>query len=193
MYEDLRLVFDQIIKVPQKEWQIFEGIVTNIEVEKSEFLLREGQFCKGIYFLSRGALRTFHTFDSREVNTSFHFEREFLREIESLTFDTPSKKNIQAIESSSVLLIEKPKLTKLYKESEYFLRLGNLILERLTINEQNYSSLLATYSPRERYSQLINNQPEILQRVPLQHIASYLGISRESLSRIRKRLSSSAF
>lgn len=189
MYLPLKNTFDKILKITNEDWDIFESILETKKLKKKEYLLKQGQICRGIYFLSEGTIRTFHiNNDGKEINTAFYFQNDFLREIESMTNNIPSQKNIQAIENSTVLYIDKAKLVTLYKKSEFYQKLGRMILEKLTISEQKYSSFLTTYSPKERYLHILENRPELIERIPLQYLASYLGISRESLSRIRKRI-----
>ncbi len=185
----LKYILDKILKITDKDWDIFESILETKKLKKKEYLLKQGQICRGIYFLTEGTIRTFHiNNDGKEINTAFYFQNEFLREIESMTNNIPSQKNIQAIENSTVLYIDKAKLVILYEKSEFYQKLGRMILEKLTIREQKYSSFLTTYSPKERYLYILENRPEFIERIPLQYLASYLGISRESLSRIRKRV-----
>lgn len=188
MYQSLRDVFDQILKPSEEDWEIFESILETKKLKKKEYLLRQGQVCRGIFFLAKGVVRTFHIKDGKEINTSFYFQNDFLREIESMTNNNPSNSNIQAIEASIVFYIDKVRLMNLYEKSVFYQKLGRMILERLTISEQKYSSLLTTYPPKERYLYILENRPELIAGIPLQYLASYLGISRESLSRIRKRI-----
>ena len=189
MYLPLKNTFDKILKITDEDWDIFESILETKKLKKKEYLLKQGQICRGIYFLSKGIIRTFHTNDDgKEINTAFYFQNDFLREIESMTNNIPSQKNIQAVENSTVFYIDKAKLTTLYEKSEFYQKLGRMILEKLTISEQKYSSFLTTYSPKKRYLYILENRPELIERIPLQYLASYLGISRESLSRIRKRI-----
>lgn len=189
MYSGLKEIFNDITSIPDKDWNTFETTLKPLHFDKDDFLLKEGQICRGIYFISKGAVRTYHLNDGKEINTSFNFENEFVRELESLSSGKPSKSNIQAMEYTEVMFIDKVKLTLLYDESPAFQTLGRKILEQISITEQKYASLLATYSPQERYSYILQNHPELIQRIPLQYLASYLGIARETLSRIRKRLS----
>ena len=185
----LRKKLEEILKIPDKDWIIFEAILKPLEFKKNEYLLQQGQVCKGIYFVQEGAVRTFYVKEGSEINVSFNFENDFLREIESLANNQPSLKYIQAIESSKLFFIEKRKLIDLYNDSAFFQELGRKILEQLTITEQKYASFLASNSPKERYLYILKHHPALVRRVPLQYLASYLGISRESLSRIRKRIS----
>lgn len=190
MYLPLKESLEKITKIADKDWEIFKSILETKKLNKKDFLLKQGKVCEGIYFLSEGLLRTFYlNKDGKEINTAFYFKNNFLREIESLTYNTPTQKNIEALEDCTVFYIDKTKLINLYEESDFFQKLGRMILERLTISEQKYSSLLTAYAPKERYLYILEHNPEFIERVPLQYLASYLGISRESLSRIRKRIS----
>ncbi|WP_339699145.1 Crp/Fnr family transcriptional regulator [uncultured Roseivirga sp.] len=189
MHQALRAKLEETLKISDEDWKTFESILYTLEVKKADYILKAGQICNGIYFLREGAVRTFYLKDGQEINTSFNFENDFLREIESLANNQPSEKYIQAIENSKLFYIEKSKLTGLYQQSIFFQELGRRILEQLAITEQKYSALLAANSPKERYLHILENKPELVHRIPLQHLASYLGISRESLSRIRKRVS----
>ena len=189
MYLSLKNTFDEILKITDEDWENFESILEQKKIKKKEYLLRQGQVCQGIFFLSKGCLRVFHVNENgKEISTSFCFENDFLREIESMTNNTPSKKNIQALEESIVFYIDKYKLINLYEKSDFYQKIGRMVLEKLMISEQKYSSLLTTYLPKERYLYLLDNHSELIERIPLQYLASYLGISRESLSRIRKRI-----
>lgn len=189
MHDSLRKVFDKILNISEQDWDVFQSILQPVEISKHKFVLEQGQICKGVYFLEKGLTRTYYLKDGKEINKAFNFENEFLREIESLSKNTPSLDYIQALENSRLIFIDKNKLTDLYKSSSFFQEMGRKILEQLTITEQQYASLLASYSPKERYLEILKNKPKMIERVPLQHLATYLGISRESLSRIRKRIS----
>ncbi|WP_442266803.1 Crp/Fnr family transcriptional regulator [Tenacibaculum sp. ZS6-P6] len=190
MYQSLKNTFEEILKISNEDWEIFKLILETKKLKKKEYLLKQGQICQGIFFLSKGLIRTFHiNNDGKEINTSFYLQNDFLREIESMTNNIPSVKNIQAIEDSTVFYIDKDKLTKLYEKSVFYQKMGRMILEKLIISEQKYSSLQISHSPKERYLYILENNPELVKRIPLQYLASYLGISRESLSRIRKRIS----
>lgn len=188
MYLSLKNTFEKILKIKDEDWNIFESILEIKKLKKKEYLLKQGQICRGIYFLSEGIVRTYHINNYKEVNTAFYFQNDFLREIESMANNTPSQNYIQAIENSTVFYIDKVKLATLYEKSDFYQKLGRMILESLTISEQKYSSFLASYSPKERYLYILENRPKLIEQIPLQYLASYMGISRESLSRIRKRV-----
>ncbi len=185
----MKEVLEKFLTISDQDWSYFASILTPMDLPKKDFLLRAGQKCPGVYFLEMGTLRTYYLSEGKEVNIAFNFELEFLREIESLSTDQPSKYYIQAIEDCRLYLIPKEKLTELYQSSPLFLELGRKILEQIAVTEQRYAALLAGHSPMDRYKHILEVNPALIQRIPLQNLASYLGISRESLSRIRKRLS----
>lgn len=189
MCQSIKKAFNNILRIPDHEWLIFESILKPVEFKKNDYVLKQGHICKGIYYLEKGVVRTYFLKEGKEFNKAFNFDNEFLREIESLSNNTPSVNYIQALEDSRLIFIDKHKLTDLYQSSSFFQTLGRKILEQLAITEQKYASLLAAHSPKDRYLQILKEKPEMITRVPLQHLASYMGISRESLSRIRKRIS----
>lgn len=189
MKNTLREIFEEHHFVSDEEWMKFENILDFRVFKKKEFLLKVGEYCKGIFFVVEGTIRSFHlNANGNEVCSSFYFENDFIREFESLVNEEPSQTNIQAIEDCSVYYIGKSQLQALYEESAIFLRIGRVILEKLTIQERKHSMILTSFSPKDRYLTLINNNPILIKKVPLQYLASYLGITRESLSRIRKSL-----
>ena len=188
MYEPIKQAINQIEKIADLEWDIFQSILSISELNKGDFILKEEQTCKAAYFVVKGSVRNYILIDGKEVNTSFYFENDFFSEFESLSTSKPSKKNIQVLEKSVIIHIPKSKLIGLYNESPYFQSLGRKMLEKVVIAEQQYSSLFTLFSPQERYAFILKNHPYLIQKIPLHFLASYLGIARETLSRIRKRM-----
>ena len=138
-------------------------------------------------FVEKGYLRTFITESGNEINTDFTFESNFTTNLKSLRSSTPSETTIQAGESTIIYEFDAVKLLDLYKLSPEIESFGRKLLEQLLISKEEHSNWFKIYSPAERYQYLVSNKPEMLQRVSLSQLASYIGISRETLSRIRKR------
>lgn len=157
------------------------------QLSKGEIFLRQGQVCKKIVFVTKGYLRTFFTKDGIDINTDFTFENNFTTNLKSLRSSTPSETTIQAGETTSIYEFDKDMLLNLYKVSPEIESFGRNLLEQLLIAYDEHTSLFKIYSPIERYQYLLQNKPELLQRISLSQLASYLGIARETLSRIRKR------
>lgn len=165
--------------------KLFE-IATQRQFGKGEFILKQGQVCKNIVFVEKGYLRTFFDKDGKEINTNFTFEGNFTTNLKSLRSASSADTNIQAGEPTAVYEFDKDKLLELYKISAEIESFGRKLLEQLLIAQEEHTNLFKIYSPIERYQYLQTNKPEILQRISLSQLASYLGIARETLSRIRK-------
>lgn len=144
-----------------------------------------GHTCKSIYFVKRGGVRIYYFKDDIDITESFEFENAFVARAESLFTGKPSKKAIQAIEDSVLIAIDSDKLFKLFDHHPDLERLFRKIIESSYVNTVNRIESLQFNTAEERYLNLIKDHPNILKRVPLKFIASYLGITPVSLSRIR--------
>lgn len=155
-------------------------------LKKGEVVLAAGKVCSSIFFVEKGYLRTFIPKERQDVNIAFTFEGEFTSNLKSLRQAVPSEYSIQSAETALVLEFNKDQLLHLYQESPELESLGRGIVEQLLIREEEHSTFFKLYTPKERYAFLQKNKPELLQRVSLSQLASYLGVARETLSRIRK-------
>lgn len=156
------------------------------DLPKGHMLLKEGEICKSIYFIERGQLRTFYNKNGKDINTNFSFENHLVTNLKSFLNATPSAYFIQAAEPTAVRRIAKDELSSLYDQSEEIEAFGCLLLQRLLIRQEEHSNLFKIYNPSERYHYVVKYYPMLLQRVSLSQLSSYLGISRETISRIRK-------
>ncbi|MBA2612101.1 MAG: Crp/Fnr family transcriptional regulator [Bacteroidetes bacterium] len=166
--------------------KLFE-IANKREFTKGEIILRQGQICNTIIFVEKGYLRTYIDKDGKEINTDFTFEGNFTTNLKSLRSDTLSDTSIQAGEIATIYEFNKDKLLELYKVSVEIESFGRKLLEQLLIAKEEHTNLFKIYSPAERYRYLQSNKSEILKRISLSQLSSYLGIARETLSRIRKK------
>lgn len=166
--------------------KLFET-ATQRHLTKGEIILKQGQICKTIVFVEKGYLRTFVDKDGTEINTDFSFEGTFTTNLKSLRSSTSSDTHIQAGEPTTIYEFDKDKLLELYKVSPEIESFGRKLLEQVLIAQEEHTNLFKIYSPTERYRYLQTNKPKILQRISLSQLSSYLGIARETLSRIRKK------
>jgi CRP-like cAMP-binding protein len=155
--------------------------------EKNSLVQPIGHSCRTIYFINSGALRVFYYKDEVEVSESFEFENAFVARVESLFTERPSRKAIQAIEDSQLTAISVDGLYKLFDRYHELERLFRKIFEQLHVNTVNRLESLQFFDAEARYKNLMAERPDILQRVQLKYIASYLGITQVSLSRIRAK------
>ena len=160
-------------------------VMSDKSIKKKEFLLKEGHSSNYIYFISKGLLRCFYLKGSAEVSSWFMKEGDLCVSVESFFKQKESYENIQAIEDSSVLYMGYKDLQYMYRTYPESNFIGRVLTEvYYTLSEQRLYSL-RMQKASERYYFLIQNHPELIQRVPSKYLASYLSISEETLSRIR--------
>ena len=154
---------------------------------KNELLLQEGRVCRHLYFLEKGALRGFYNLDGKEITHWFGFENDFVTSFHSFITRQPSVENIQLLESCELWSIAKDTLTALFNQHHEIERLVRIAYEKYYIRLEERFVNAQFKTAAERYENLLQDTPHILERVPLGCIASYLGITQETLSRIRSR------
>lgn len=154
---------------------------------KNEYLITEGKICRHLYFLEQGALRGFYNLDGKEITHWFAFENDFVTSFHSFITGEPAVENIQLLEGSILWSISKESLGSLLNQHHDIERLVRIAYEKyyIRLEERFVNGQFKTAS--ERYQNLLLQTPHMIERVPLGHIASYLGISQETLSRIRRQ------
>lgn len=160
-----------------------------LQLEKGDFLLREGQLNSKTYFVEKGLLRQY-SIDTKGKEHILQFAPEnwFVANRESEYLNKPSTYFIEALEDSTVLVIEKELVEKLSKANPKFSEFNDKLLHKHIANLQKRITQLQSNSALERYLDFIKTYPDVLLRVPQTYVASYLGITPESLSRVRKNL-----
>jgi len=160
-----------------------------ITIPKGKIILREGQVCKNLYFIEKGLLRTFFV-DKKGRNIShwFTFENQIIAIPRSFFYETNSNYFIEALEEVEARKISFTKLNKLFKESHEIEKFGRLLSIQLLIDLNDKFLDLQFKTAKERYTSLLDLHPDIFMRVNLGHIASFIGITQQSLSRIRAEL-----
>lgn len=154
--------------------------------KKNTLIAREGSYFNKILYILKGGLRVFYLKDGKDISFAFLFENEYLTAIDSLFGDIPSAYSIEALEDSVLFEISKNNFYKLSKKYSEFEKLTNEELVRKMFDLYEYLLYSRFNSAKEKYDLLSKKHPQVIQRVPLTHIASYLGIALETLSRVRK-------
>ncbi len=150
--------------------------------------MQEGRTCRHLYFLEQGALRGFYNLDGKEITHWFGFENDFVTSFHSFSTQQPAVENIQLLEGSILWAISKEKLMQLLHEYHELERVLRIAYEKYYIRLEERFVNAHFKTATERYQSLLEQAPHIIERVPLGVIASFLGISQETLSRIRARL-----
>ncbi|AVM53784.1 CRP-like cAMP-binding protein [Bacteroides zoogleoformans] len=165
--------------------KLIEEILIRKEVEKGEILLRQGQISHNIVIVGKGMLRQFYYKNGKDLTEHFSYEGCIIICIESTLKQEPTHLMIEALEPSIVYLLPYNKLSMLTEMSWEVNMFYRKILENSLITSQVKADSWRFETARERYNRLVANQPEVVKRAPLSHIASYLLMTPETLSRVR--------
>lgn len=155
--------------------------------KKGDLLLEQGKICRYCYTLLSGAVRGFYLKDGREITTSFCFTSDVVLSLESATRLTPSPESFEVLEDSLVEVVSVEKLGELRQQFPVLEKVWTLSMEAYAIWLEERLASLQFATAKERYDQLLERYPQIVRNVQLSHIASYLGITLETLSRIRSK------
>jgi CRP-like cAMP-binding protein len=183
--------FRSLFPFPADKWDEYVSYYHRIEVPARTILLREGEVSRKAYFIEKGCIRAWLTSKRKDVTFQFFFENQSVSSAESFRKKVPSIFTIETIEPCVLHWISKENMDKIMEEIMAVPETRNQMNEVMFDRQWNYAHLFISfikYTPAERYSQLVKEHPELILRVPQQYIASYLGITPVSLSRIRSKL-----
>ncbi|MBC7937210.1 MAG: Crp/Fnr family transcriptional regulator [Rhizobacter sp.] len=155
------------------------------QFNKNELLIEDGQVCRHMYFLEQGCIRGFYNIDGKDISQWFGFENDFATSFSSFITRHAAKEYIQVVEDSTLWCISRDQLDELLSKYPELEKTVRLIYEQYYIRLEERYSNAHFKTATERYEDLLKNSPHIIQRMPLGYVASYLGISAETLSRIR--------
>ncbi|MGY4537258.1 CRP-like cAMP-binding protein [Mucilaginibacter sp. UYNi724] len=189
MIDSLLFSMQQLIGLSPAEIDMVKSLFKEKSYKKGDFFLEEGRVCKHVGYVTKGLLRYYINHDGEEKTYSFSQENNFVCNYESFLPQEPSSKIIQALEDSVVLVISHAGLQMLYANVNEGERFGRLAIEAVFLQLLKDISSLYTEPPEVRYERFLSNHADILQRVSQYHIASFVGVKPQSLSRIRKRIS----
>jgi CRP-like cAMP-binding protein len=178
------------IELTDVETKLFLSLLSVRKLLKRQFLLKAGEICHTENFVASGLLRAYTTDNKGSEHVlMFAMEDWWVADLFSFLTGQPSSMNIEALEDSEVISIEKPALESLYKQVPKFERLMRILFQNAFVAQQQRILSGISQTTEERYSTFIKKYPTLEQRVPQTQIASYLGMTPETLSRIRKQWS----
>ena len=188
-FGEIKSFIGSIVSLSDNEMTEIVNFIEFKSIPKNSCFLEAGQVCDSIAFVRSGTLIYFKISDkSDEITTDFAFEGECVTDNYSRLNQVPSLIYIRAIEDSELLIIKNEDLTILYREIPKLEKLGRILMEQAFIKIAQHSINLQVLTATERYSKLLQQYPAVFQRIPLYHIANYLGVAPKSLSRIRKEI-----
>lgn len=174
-------------KLDFKDLQLrqLEQVVEVVQLKKKDYLIRAGNICEFVGFIESGILRSYILRESIEFNVDFYLADSFVSSYTSFLTHQPTNTNIQALSDSTIYTISSTNYSNLLKSNMEWYRFSKLIADTLYVKKCRREKSLLMDSAMDRYNLLLKSYPQIEQLVAQYHIASYLGIRPESLSRIK--------
>ncbi len=190
MKEDNKLLyyFNKWSAITKEEEATILSAFVPVTIKKRKDLLVSGQTCNYLYFITQGCLRSFYI-NSKGIEHIYQIrmDNSWISDLESFFSQSPAKYNIEAIEDSNMLRISHEQFEQLLIKIPRLERYFRILFQKAYINALNRLNATMWETAMDRYNEMLKENPEIFQRVPLVYIASYLGITPESLSRIRRQ------
>ena len=189
MYNQLKENISTLIRFTDDEWRIIKSCYTPQLVQKKDLILREGDICRYVWFINKGLTRIFYiNKEGEEVSTDFVREGQYVTDFRSFITQTPATINIDALEPCELLAMSFDDRNVILEKVDEGEKLGRLIAEGAFLKVFPRFEYFYLEKPEDRYKRFLQEYPEIVQRVPLHYIASYLGVKAETLSRIRSKV-----
>ncbi|MDF4203271.1 Crp/Fnr family transcriptional regulator [Maribacter sp. SA7] len=184
--EELKNCILSHVAIENSSMENILNVFTPLKVTKGEFFLKSGKICRQMAFIASGHMRMYDIVDGKEITFWIGSQGKFITSLSSFIFETSNNWNIQAITDCELYTINREHHFKLNKTEPKWLEFDNILLANsFALLEQSMFSQLHT-TAKQRYNKLLEEEPELFKYVPLQYIASMLGITPESLSRLRK-------
>lgn len=185
MGEEFKRYAEQRVNLEEHVWKDFKKILTTKTLKRKEHFLRQGEVCKQIGFIVKGYLRVYFLVDGEDITKDFNFENSFTGSYASFNMQEPSRFNVVAMEDVTLYTFTRDPLFTLYDKHPAIQKVGRLSIEHMYVRKELRENSFLLDTAEQRYEGLLKQYPGISNRVPLKYMASYLGITAETLSRIR--------
>jgi len=188
--QQIKAYLDQIATISKEDWSFFKSKLQRRVFRKKTVFLKLNTIENHISFIETGVVRLFIPKENpdKEITFGFSFENQFVSAYDSFLTQTPSAYELQALTETSLLSISYSDLQAVYNNTNIGNLIGRLTAERLFLLKSNREQNLLNLTAEERYVKLFKERPELLKVIPLKYIGSYIGVTAQALSRIRKRL-----
>jgi CRP-like cAMP-binding protein len=188
MFDVFKAYITERAALTDAELELIKSLSISRRLKKRQYLLQEGDICRHACFVTKGCLRSFRVSDDgTEHSLRFSVEKWWASDRESYIDGSPAKTNIEALEDTEVLMWTKENFERITNEISGFAKFVEKLLAKSLQVNQNRIYTHISQSTEEKYDNFIKNYPDLFARVPLHMIASYLGVTRETLSRIRNQ------
>ncbi|MEQ9165061.1 MAG: Crp/Fnr family transcriptional regulator [Fulvivirga sp.] len=188
IYVSLRTQVEKYTSLTQEEWLLFSSYWEQCALKKNEYMTKSGQIENWFYFVYDGVLRLYADKDGEEINAGFTYNNDFSGEYASFLSQEPTEFYIQAITDCSLLRISYQSLMRMFDKLKCIERFGRQFNAKILIDMAKRQLESRSFSAEEKYKRLLSQSPHILQLVPQKHLASYLGMTPETFSRLRAKI-----
>ena len=188
--QQIKAYLDQIATISNSDWEFFISKLQRREIPKKTIFLKLNEIENHISFIESGVVRLFIPKEDseKEITFGFSFKDQFISAYDSFLTQTPSAYQLQALTKTTILSITYTDLQAVYNTTLIGNLIGRLTAERLFLLKSKREQNLLNLTAEERYLKLFSERPELLKVIPLKYISSYIGVTPQALSRIRKRL-----
>lgn len=187
--EELRKYIEFLYPLSETDWNYFSSRLEACSFTKKQEILTQGKSEQYLYFMLKGIVRYYVPQPFHEVTFGFSFHHQFVTGYDSFLTGLPSAYSIQTLTPASFLRISKEQLQSVYDNTQGGTVIGRMMAEQQYLIKSNREMAFLTKSPEERYLALFTERPELIKHIPLKYLASYIGVTPQALSRIRKRIS----
>jgi CRP-like cAMP-binding protein len=187
--EKIKKQLKSLFDISEEESSIFLSEFRKKELKKNEIFVTEGEICHVVGLIEKGLMVCVYNKDGEEIIDEFGFENGFITNYYSFLTQFASQKEIRALEPSVVHVITRESLEKLGNQHSFIEKMSRIMNEKLFLRAHDRIQSLLLESAQERYEKLIAQRPDLAQRIPQYMLASYLHVKPETISRIRKKLS----
>ncbi|MDP5077620.1 MAG: Crp/Fnr family transcriptional regulator [Nonlabens sp.] len=189
--DQIKSYLNQIASISDADWDFFTSKLKRRAIAKKEVFLKMGSIENYISFVEEGVVRLFipDKEDDKELTFGFCFKDQFVSAYDSFLTRTPSAYQLQALTKTTLLSITYDDLQEVYRKTQIGNLIGRLTAERLLLQKSKRELYLLNLTAEERYLKLFSERPQLLKEIPLKFISSYIGVTAQALSRIRKRIS----
>ncbi|WP_027076415.1 Crp/Fnr family transcriptional regulator [Maribacter antarcticus] len=185
---EIRKFIDKISPMNNSDWQLFSSKLQEVKLEKNTTLLKTGKVENYLSFISKGIIRLYIPKVESDLTFGFLFENEFVTGYDSFLSQMPSEYQIETLTESILWRISKKDLEEVYERTNNGNIIGRKMAENMFLIKSKREISLLSRTAEERYLNLFIDRPKLLQQIPLKYIASYIGVTPQALSRIRKRI-----
>ncbi len=186
--EQIRKYFEKIVQLKETDWQVFSSKLLKQEFPKKTLLLKAGQSEDYLSFVEEGKIRFYIPKEENDFTFSFSFANTFVSAYDSFLAQLPSIYHVETLTETILWRLTYKDLQAIYAETEIGNTIGRNASEGLYLENFRREISLLTDTAEQRYLKLFTEQPQLIQKIPLKYIASYIGITPQALSRIRRRI-----